>query len=328
MTNPLLPTILAVSASRKPLLGKTWGVTTYSSPKPPSVEPGWYPDPLDHRWVRWHDGLSWTPTTAAPGGKKVSFMPPMAINQPAQPAPASTLTTADVRDYDADAGAMGPDALPYATAGVQLSSYVWMVFGLITQAALVLPIVAIVYGVTRRLSLLTELTGAAGSSSRRVSQEQLTLFATTDATASMSLGVAMALAGVVFIAWLFLAHLSVRQSPWVRSSSAWAIFGWFIPILSFVKPYRVTQEAYVGALPGHERHGDSLLVMAWWMFALLSVGGQVFVAFSAFDLAAGATVADLARVVRISIGLSLINVVGAGLAIAVVGQITGLLRRR
>ncbi|AOW94011.1 hypothetical protein BFN03_18735 [Rhodococcus sp. WMMA185] len=41
-----------------------------SSNKTPSVQaavPGWYPDPHDPRFVRWHDGRQWTDHTQPRG---------------------------------------------------------------------------------------------------------------------------------------------------------------------------------------------------------------------------------------------------------------------
>ena len=48
------------------LIGLTiWGLgtTLMGTPKPPTAQPGWYPDRNDPQIMRWHDGHTWTTRT-------------------------------------------------------------------------------------------------------------------------------------------------------------------------------------------------------------------------------------------------------------------------
>jgi hypothetical protein len=75
--------------------------------------------------------------------------------------------------------------------------------------------------------------------------------------------------GVLFICWLYQAYgrpLAERSA--LRMSRGWAIGGWFIPIASWVIPYRVVQG--VNAATSRPPRADSRLVIAWWASWVIS----------------------------------------------------------
>ena len=79
------------------------------------------------------------------------------------------------------------------------------------------------------------------------------------------------LTGILFISWLYVAAANAeRNGAQLRHSPLWAIFGWFIPILSLWRPKQVVDDVWRASVPGIPAGADlrripkSGLVTGWW----------------------------------------------------------------
>lgn len=133
--------------------------------------------------------------------------------------------------------------------------------------------------------------------------------------------VATALTGILFILWLHQAHRSsAMDETRLRHGSGWAIAGWFVPGLNLWRPYQVVQEAYRGAVDSGK---SSVLVLVWWVAALLTVLSRVLVTSwepspGLGTQAAAQSASDSALATGVATGIDL---VAAVLAILVVQQV-------
>jgi protein TonB len=78
----------------------------------------------------------------------------------------------------------------------------------------------------------------------------------------------------VFIAWLYAIHKGLRaRGARLRFASHWAITGFFVPILNFVRPYQVVTDAWTGAR-NLQADGRSepipLRVKLWWVSSVMT----------------------------------------------------------
>lgn len=78
----------------------------------------------------------------------------------------------------------------------------------------------------------------------------------------------------LLIIWLYRAHrnLSTLGSAPLRYASHWAVTGFFIPFLNFIRPYQVIREVWKGSHPSEADPPTAPLLRLWWVFTLLAVG--------------------------------------------------------
>lgn len=90
-------------------------------------------------------------------------------------------------------------------------------------------------------------------------------------------GAGLVVTGLVFVTWLFQALGSDRvDSGRVSHGRGWAIGGWFVPVLSLVRPYEMVRDLTRGLSARAPSVRFAPLVALWWAgFLVLSVAGTV-----------------------------------------------------
>lgn len=141
--------------------------------------------------------------------------------------------------------------------------------------------------------------------------------------------IAFVLTAIVFIRWFHAAYrnLVALGASELRFTTGWAIGAWFVPLLCFWWPKQIADDIWRGSDPeappaqglAFREGAVAAFVTLWWVFWLAtSIGGNlaVRVLFSAD------TLDDYRNSARVDIGVSLLDIAAAVLAIGVVRRIT------
>jgi hypothetical protein len=91
-------------------------------------------------------------------------------------------------------------------------------------------------------------------------------------------GVVSLAGGIVFIVWFRRMHMNLRALGVIpRHGSGWAIGGWFVPFLNFVRPKQIANDIYKGSSPDTPPNDPnwmhrpvSPLLDWWWGFWIAS----------------------------------------------------------
>lgn len=137
--------------------------------------------------------------------------------------------------------------------------------GSLRHSARVTMVLLAVSGLTSASSLLTFGVWLVGGDGDAVSawaiSDPLYDLATTLGAAEMGL---LWITGVAFVIWFHRAYANLRSlghEP--RYGTGWAVGGWLVPILSWVRPYQIAHEIWQHSRTGDAR--DTLGVMRlWW----------------------------------------------------------------
>ena len=89
-----------------------------------------------------------------------------------------------------------------------------------------------------------------------------------------------------FIAWFYAAHKNLERAGMedLDHTSKWAVWGFFVPILNLIRPYKVMKEVWRGSLflTGEAEEEDwkeikeGGIVEGWWtMFVLSVIAGRI-----------------------------------------------------
>jgi Domain of unknown function (DUF4328) len=143
---------------------------------------------------------------------------------------------------------------------------------------------------------------------------------------------AIVLAAVFFVIWTFRAYKNTTalgaQRP--RFAAGWAIGGWFVPILGLYRPKEIVNDLWRGSDPGDppvvkDWRGRKVpaFVTIWWAAFLLSGVADRISARTPND-----TVEHQRAATAWGLTASVLTVIAACLAVAVVTQLTSRLRRR
>lgn len=134
--------------------------------------------------------------------------------------------------------------------------------------------------------------------------------------------------GVLFITWLFKVHRSSDlDRARMEHDSAWAIAGWFVPILSLWRPLGMVQDVLRGATG---QVYASMLAVGWWLVFLASL---VFSRFVTLVVPAEDSDVDgyldtlITRMNLDAVGAA-VEIVAAVLAALTVQQVASAVRRR
>jgi Domain of unknown function (DUF4328) len=85
------------------------------------------------------------------------------------------------------------------------------------------------------------------------------------------LGGLLLMSVVVFLIWFYQARQNAGWSDWPqRLAPAWAIWGWFVPIIFLWFPFMVMAGIWRAGQPGQERARPAVLPGAWWACWLLA----------------------------------------------------------
>jgi hypothetical protein len=94
-------------------------------------------------------------------------------------------------------------------------------------------------------------------------------------------GIAYLVTVVLFIVWLYRLYTDVQdlRPGRARYSSGWAIGGWFVPFLNWVRPKQVVDDVWRMSSPsqGWEADGGGL-VRAWWL-SFLAMNAATLISF-------------------------------------------------
>ncbi|MGH8545883.1 MAG: DUF4328 domain-containing protein [Gammaproteobacteria bacterium] len=141
---------------------------------------------------------------------------------------------------------------------------------------------------------------------------------------------------VAFLAWFHRVHknLLALRGRELKYTPGWAVGGFFLPFLNLVRPLQVMREVWHGSDPsGLERDTESAgpsirnelgtpaLVGWWWALFLIStlLGNIIMRASFSEDL----TLADLQALSGALVFADILNILGAVVAVRLVGRITG-----
>ena len=126
---------------------------------------------------------------------------------------------------------------------------------------------------------------------------------------------------VLFIIWLYQAHASrAMNRDYMEHRSGWAIGGWFVPFLNWVRPCQMVQDVRRGSFQDY-RSPSALTIVWWvpfllgslfnWVAALMSdAPGDADAALTAFrNFAVTSTIADALQLVAAVAGTLLVTVV-------------------
>jgi hypothetical protein len=127
---------------------------------------------------------------------------------------------------------------------------------------------------------------------------------------------------VPFAVWVYRANVNVRQlgAQDLKFTPGWAVAWYFVPFLSFWKPYQAMKEIWrASKSPGAWEAEEIPVLLSWWWCAWIvaSIGGNLSFKFSL----AARTVDDLVASTWVSIAVSAVTVASAVLAAKVIGQI-------
>ncbi|MBK8975425.1 MAG: DUF4328 domain-containing protein [Planctomycetes bacterium] len=127
------------------------------------------------------------------------------------------------------------------------------------------------------------------------------------------------LTAIVFLTWMYRAYSNLRAlgARHLVNSPAWAVGGWFVPILNLVRPVQVMSELWRESLPA-DRSGSHGLLGLWWT-AWLAANLVGLTNLRAFGSAQ--TAAEWLRMTRVDQAASAAAIVAAVLAILVVRSV-------
>ncbi len=253
--------------------------------------PGWYPDPHSPGVVRWHDGLDWTEHTDSALERATTWGRPALGGGWFRLSTAVQLLLAAHLALDA----MGLTVLyrmgEVAERGAQAVSLPQMVVAL------------------RQANALLGYAGAIG----------------------LGLTVVELVVGLLFVWWLYQVHRSsALDASQLRHRSGWAVAGWLVPVLNLWRPHQVVQDTFRGARGGGP---DSVLVLVWWVATVATALGSVTLRW--WDPTSSSSPRDEGEALRAAhdlglavMGLSVLSLVAAVLAILVVHRVRSAVRTR
>jgi hypothetical protein len=80
--------------------------------------------------------------------------------------------------------------------------------------------------------------------------------------------------GVAYVVWLRRARINAERHGWQqRRASAWAFWGWIVPIVSLWIPFQIMGDIWRAGLPEDRRHKVAWLPALWWTTWLLGTAG-------------------------------------------------------
>jgi hypothetical protein len=141
--------------------------------------------------------------------------------------------------------------------------------------------------------------------------------------------------GVPFLVWLYRAYGSDAVDPvYLHHARGWTIGAWFVPGLNLWWPLRIMRDLWTGARAGTpEAARDPLRwqLPVWWAAFLTTtvldnVSSRIY-AGADFALDPESAVESLRLSAAMDVGVALLDVVAAGLAVVLVREITAALRR-
>jgi hypothetical protein len=145
---------------------------------------------------------------------------------------------------------------------------------------------------------------------------------------------AVLVTGIVFLIWMHRAYSNLRafRAVGLRHTPGWAVGGWFVPFLNFVRPKRVMNEIWSASGPEWAVDTDRWrayrppALLSWWWGLFLGGGllGTVVdgVLDDEFDID------DALAATSVEMVADAIHVAAALLAIIVVGQVVTRQRQR
>jgi hypothetical protein len=127
---------------------------------------------------------------------------------------------------------------------------------------------------------------------------------------------AFLVAAVLFLRWQVVAHrnLPALGEPEPRVSVGAGVAAWFVPLVSFVRPFRVVGDLWRA---GERDAGTPALLRVWWV-AWLAALAAVVAAWTL--LGEAADVGERQRIDALRAGATALSAAAAGLALAVVSQ--------
>ncbi len=136
--------------------------------------------------------------------------------------------------------------------------------------------------------------------------------------------VVLGISGIVWLVWLYRLYANVEHLGRKRRYGlGWAIGGWFVPILSVVRPFSVTRDVWVKSSPAVTEPEPSpdeapSVYLVWWLTWVVAEG-FIFAATAQVD---DSTLEGMRTVVGWWVAGDLVNVVVSVLALVVVQSLT------
>lgn len=214
--------------------------------------------PSCRRRLRPAHSVAATGTAAAPAGRATPV--PAAVAPDAAPAPATAPASEPAWTFP---GATAPR--PVAQTPVPLLSRCIVAALVAVAAADVWLIVAELHRASVASGLINNPAsfdlGGASSADHRVHAASIAYF------------LVVALAGLLFISWLYqvVDNVAKRRPQDLRHGKGWAIGGWFVPILNWFRPKQMVDDAWRGTRPDPAGLPTvPAFVHVWWAFFVLS----------------------------------------------------------
>ena len=141
--------------------------------------------------------------------------------------------------------------------------------------------------------------------------------------------IAFVLTAIAFLRWFNAAYrnLAPLGADGLRFGTGWSIGAWFVPVLNLWRPKQIADEIWRGSDPAsspaeggalHRSRGAALVTVWWALWLAASIGGNI----AARALFSADTLDDYRYSAWVDIGVSLLDIAAAALAIAVVRRIT------
>jgi hypothetical protein len=141
--------------------------------------------------------------------------------------------------------------------------------------------------------------------------------------------------GICFMVWFYNSHknLSKLGVTSLTYKSAWAIGGFFVPFLNFVRPVQVMKEVWYGSDPSRFRLGDETTlgkaermktpaIMGWW-WGLFLISSMLGNATARMALRTDQSLDQLKVLTVLMLATDFLDIIGAVFAIVIVGKILG-----
>jgi len=152
---------------------------------------------------------------------------------------------------------------------------------------------------------------------------------TLSAVADLANGLALlvlVVTAVVFLVWFSRArsNADVYDSLVHRHASAWAVVGWFIPLLNLFQPKQITDDIWVASDPDRRSLGPtpddrrSRLVTAWWSACLVGFLGNRLLP-NSFESASASSIASS---FHFAAAVTTVYIVAAVLLVVLVRRLT------